>query len=215
MNNRDYKNFAPGECYHIYNRGNNKEDVFLESNDYRAFLFRLGLVLGLEQKELLNNRLTQFPKSRIRINAKPNLFKLHAFCLMPNHFHLLIEQITEKPISKLMLQLCTSFSMYFNKKYKRVGHAFQDRFKSVLIKSNKQLMWVSSYIHGNPAKDGLVSNSKDYIWSSYSDFAYDRDLPLISKDLLIPIFGSKKAFIKETLNLQQKLPRGALDRLGD
>src|SRR3989344_2426877 len=86
MNNRDYKRFAVNSISHVYNRGNNKEKVFLDEEDYRAFIFRMGLVLGLAPKELLNHELTKFPHSRIRINAKPNLFKLHSFCLMPSNF---------------------------------------------------------------------------------------------------------------------------------
>src|SRR3989344_4331013 len=147
MKNRDYKNFASGTILHIYNRGNNREKIFFDEKDYKAFLFRTGLVLGIEQEVLQKENLTSVPYSRIRINAKENLFKLHAFCLMPNHFHLLIEQIGDIPISKLISQLCTSYAMYINKKYKRVGHVFQDQFKSVVIEDNPQLMLTSSYIH--------------------------------------------------------------------
>jgi len=102
MKNRDYKNFASGTILHIYNRGNNREKIFFDEKDYKAFLFRTGLVLGIEQEVLQKENLTSVPYSRIRINAKENLFKLHAFCLMPNHFHLLIEQIGDIPISKFL-----------------------------------------------------------------------------------------------------------------
>lgn len=205
VKNRDYKEFSIGEIYHIYNRGNNKEKIFFDNQDYRAFIFRLGLALGFSQKKLSENSLMYFPKSRIRINSKPNIFKLHSFCLMPNHFHLLVKQTTDTPISNLILKLCTSYSMYFNKKYKRVGNVFQDCFKSVLVKSNPQLMWNSAYIHMNPVEGKLVNDPKDYEWSSYKDFIDKRNFVFVSKDLIPVIFTNKEIFIKETCkNIQQE-----------
>jgi putative transposase len=200
MNNRDFKEFASGNVYHIYNRGNNKEKIFFDEQDYRAFLFRFGLCLGFTEEELNKEKLIAMPYSRIRITkTNKNNFKLHVFSLMPNHFHLLIEQIGDIPISNLILKVCTSYARYMNKKYKRVGHAFQDKFKAVLIGDNPQLMWTSAYIHMNAVKDGLVKHPKDYPWSSYSDYASNRNLLLISKELLIGTFGDVKNFIEQTL----------------
>jgi REP element-mobilizing transposase RayT len=151
MKNRDYKKSANGNILHVYNRGNNKEKIFFDEQDYRAFLFRLGLCLGFTEQELCKENLTSMPYSRIRItDASKNNFKLHAFCLMPNHFHLLIEHIKDVPISNLMLKFCTSYAKYINKKYKRVGHIFQDQFKSVLIENNPQLMWTSTTTYSLP-----------------------------------------------------------------
>lgn len=200
MNNRDFKKFTPGNIFHIYNRGNNKENIFFDEQDYRAFLFRFGLGLGFTEKELNKEKLTSMPYSRIRITeANKNNFKLHVFCLMPNHFHLIIEQVGDVSISKLMLKVCTSYSKYINKKYERVGHVVQDKFKAVLIENNPQLMWTSSYIHMNAVKDGLVKHPSEYPWSSYNDYADDRNLPIVTKELLLGTFGDKKNFIKQTL----------------
>jgi REP element-mobilizing transposase RayT len=87
---------------------------------------------------------------------------------MPNHYHFIIEQKTEIPITKVIVKICTSYSKYFNKKYSSVGHLFQDKFKSVLIESNEQLRLVFDYIHNNPKEAGLVNNISDWKWSSYS-----------------------------------------------
>lgn len=204
MKNRDYKNFTIGSIVHVYNRGNNKEKIFFEDQDYKAFLFRLGLSLGLTEKELNQEKLTTMPYSRIRITeTNKDNFKLHAFCLMPNHFHLLIEQTADVPISKLMSKLCTSYSKYINKKYKKVGHTFQDCFKATLIENNSQLMWTSAYIHMNPVKDKIVKHPSDYLWSSYNDYN-NRNLPIVRKKLLFETFGDQKNFIKETLNFNVK-----------
>ena len=163
-------------------------------------MFRIGLALGIEPEVLQKENLLSIPHSRIRINANKNLFKLHAFCLMPNHFHLLVEQTDKIPISKLISQICTSYAMYVNKKYKRVGHVFQDQFKSILIENNSQLMWVSSYIHMNSVKDGLAKHPNEYKWSSYDSYTSKKNLPIVYTNLLKSVFGPKN-FEKETLVL--------------
>lgn len=200
MKNRDYKEFGSGSIIHVYNRGNNREKIFHDAGDYKAFAYRIGLALGVDEKTLNQVGMLSVPHSRIRIKTNKGLFKLHAFCLMPNHFHLLIEQCGDTGVSKLISQICTSYAMYINKKYKRVGHVFQERFKSVLIEDNPQLMWASAYIHMNPVKDGLVKHPREYKWSSYNDFTSERNLPIIHTDLLKSIFGAKD-FEKETLSL--------------
>jgi len=215
MGNRDYKNFTKGHIYHLYNRGDNKEIVFRDEQDYRAFLFRLGLVFGIEKKDLNRCDITKSPKSRIRISSlKPNSFKLHAFCLMPNHIHLLIEQSGDESISKLLLKVSTSFSKYINLKYKRIGHIFQDRFKSVRIDTNSQLMLISSYIHMNPVKDSLVNKPEEYGWSSYNDFIIDRKNLITHKEFLTEVFGNTKNFINENTKLYKKIvSKAAFDTL--
>lgn len=215
-NNRDYKNFAKGSIYHLYNRGDNKEIIFRDEQDYRAFLFRLGLGLGIEKEDLNECELTKSPKSRIRISVlKPENFKLHAFCLMPNHIHLLIEQCGDESISKLISRVFTSFSKYINLKHKRIGHVFQDAFKAVSINTNPQLMLVSSYIHMNPVKDALVNKPEEYEWSSYNDFIVDRKNPLVHKQFLIEIFGSTKNFINQNTKLYERtMSKGIFDTFG-
>ena len=200
MNNRDYKKFLPSTIFHIYNRGNNKERIFFDEQDYKAFLFRLGLGLGFTQEELNKEKFIAMPYSRIRITeTKKNNFKLLTFCLMPNHFHLLIEQVEDVPISKLLSKVCSSYSKYINNKYGRVGHTFQDCFKAVLVENNPQLMWTSAYIHMNPVKDKIVKHPSEYLWSSYNDYINKRNLPINSKELLISTFGDIKNFQKQTL----------------
>ncbi len=203
MKNRDYKNITTSAIVHIYNRGNNREKIFYDENDYKAFLFRIGLALGIKIEDLQKENLLSIPYSRIRISGNDNLFKLHSFCLMPNHFHLLIEQCGDISVSKLISQVCTSYAMYINKKHKRIGHVFQDQFKAVLIEDNPQLMWTSAYIHMNPVKDKIVKHPSEYKWSSYNDFTNKRNLLIAHTDLLNSIFGSKN-FEKETLNFDVK-----------
>jgi len=218
MKNRDYKDIAPGTFLHIYNRGNNKEKIFFDEQDYKAFLFRFGLALGFDEKELSKEKLLSLPYSRVRITeVNKNDFRLHTFCLMPNHFHLLTEQCGDTSISKILSKVCTSYAMYINKKYKRVGHIFQERFKSVVIEDDQQLMWTSAYIHMNPIKDRIAKSPEMYKWSSYSDYIGNRNLPIISRDLLLGLFGDNKTFEKETLNFLSRegaMSRTVLDMFG-
>jgi len=200
--NRDYKEFGSGTTSHIYNRGNHKEKIFFDEQDYKSFLFRIALVLGFDKKELENENLLKIPYSRIRIEPeKKNSFKIHSFCLMPNHFHLLIEQCNDASISKVISKISASYSKYINNKYDRVGHIFQDCFKAVNIESDSQLIWTSAYIHMNPVKDGVVKRPEQYKWSSYNDFISKRNLPIVHVDLLQSMFGGSKNFEKETLKL--------------
>jgi putative transposase len=200
MNKRDYKEFAPDTIFHVYNRGNNKEKIFFDDQDYRAFMFRIGLGLGFEDKDLNKESVLALPNSRIRITGmNKKMFNLHSFCLMPNHFHLLLEQLGETPISTLLLKVCTSYARYLNKKYNRVGHAFQDNFKAVLMEDHSQLMWTSAYIHMNPVKDGITQEPSEYPWSSYKEYISKRNLPLVHRNLLLKIFENN--FEKETIYL--------------
>jgi len=158
MFTRDYKIFAPGEFFHIYNRGNNKQDIFLEDSDYEFFMLRLKQNLYPDKFDELN--IQPLP---------PNSFSLVSYCLMPNHFHLLIRQNSEIPTSKLMLKICSSYAKVFNKKYERVGHLYQDQFKQILIDDDEYLKWVVAYIFQNPKVAGLVTHLSDYRWNSYRE----------------------------------------------
>jgi len=185
MRNRDYKISAPGEYFHIYNRGNAKEKIFVEEQDFFFFLMRLKQNLFPDQEDRGQSRLQSLP---------PDSFSVVCYCLMPNHFHFLMRQNTDLPISKLLLKLCTSYSMYFNKKYNRVGHIFQDQFKQVWIGDNEYLTWLSAYIHQNPKVAGLANNIKKYPWSSYLDFIGERNDSLCRKEIILSQFNSVRDY---------------------
>ncbi len=161
MRNRDYKLFGPGEYFHIYNRGNGKQNIFLENEDFQFFLLRL------RQNLFPNEELGQ--KTRTKV-LPAGSFSLISYCLMPNHFHFLLRQDGEIPTTKLLLKVCTSYSIYFNKKYNKVGHVFQDQYKQVSVDDNQYLLWLSAYIHQNPKVGGLTENLGDYYWSSYPEY---------------------------------------------
>lgn len=138
------RKFAPESYYHVYNRGVNKRSIFKDDQDYVVFMGLLKRYLDPK-----NSDTDKFGRSY------PNFAKeisLNAFCLMPNHFHLLIYQENERSITGFLKSLSTAYTMYFNKKYKRVGHLFQDRYKASLLDNDPYLLHISRYIHLNPKK---------------------------------------------------------------
>lgn len=166
MRYRDYRDSGAGTCFHIFNRGNGRMDIFRDNQDYDNFLKRLRIILGREESlqgaSLRPSlRLTPFEK---------DAFSLISFCLMPNHFHLQVMQNTDIPVGKLLAKVCTSYSMYFNRKHNHVGHVFQDQFKAVPIQNDGQFVAVSAYIHQNPKVAGLVSDLRDWQHSSYPSY---------------------------------------------
>lgn len=144
--------FEKGEFYHIYNRGVEKRTIFQNSSDYKRFLILLYIAnsdrpLHIKDFGIINPFEEIFKKER----GEP-LVNIGAYCLMPNHFHLLITPLVEGGISKFMLKLQTGYSMYFNKKNDRVGALFQGTFKSRHIDNDEYLRYIYAYIHLNPAK---------------------------------------------------------------
>lgn len=184
MRDRDYKVFRPGHYYHVFNRGNNKQSIFLENRDYANFLKRLKFVLGL------------IPVNRAQTRIRPlpyGAFSIISYCLMPNHFHFLIRQNSDIGIDKLIQKVSTSYVSYFNKQYSRVGGLFQDQFKAKLVDNDSYAKYVSAYIHNNPSDLG-------YDYSSYKDIIGLRDGTIVERSVLLSWFnnsqGAYATFVK-------------------
>jgi putative transposase len=193
MNYRDYKIFSPNHYYHIFNRGVGKMDIFKDEAD---FLFFLHLIRENLFPRSVPVRRESSASRYVRKTLPPNSYTLICYCLMPNHFHLLVRQDELIAVSKLISKVCTSYSKYFNKKYDRVGHVFQDAFKAVLIESDSQLLWTSAYIHNNPKTADLVKDLKDYHWSSYLDYSGLRQGTLCDKKFILKQFKNVDAYKK-------------------
>ncbi len=127
--------------YHVYFRGSNKSKIFREPSDYEKMLQLFSRYLSL--KEAKNSAGISFPNYSNRL-------ELLAFCLMPNHVHLFIYQHQQGVMTEFMRSVLTSYSMYFNKKYKRTGPLFESRYKASLITNDAYFQHVSRYIHLNP-----------------------------------------------------------------
>jgi putative transposase len=132
-------------------------------------------------------------------------FTLLSYCLMPNHFHLEIRQNGNVPISKLISKVCTSYGKYFNKKYGNMGGLFQDAFKAVSINSDSQLLWLSAYTHNNPRVARLVTDLKNYSWSSYLDYTGLRQGTLRDKNFILSQFKNTDEYINFVKEAESKI----------
>ena len=177
--------------YHVYNRGNRKQAIFTSYSDYERFLIKI----------------TDYKKK--------HPVRILAYCLMPNHFHILIQQLSSNALSKFMSDLCNSQTRYFNVKYESVGSLFQGRFKAKLIDSDEYLVHVSRYIHLNPldlfplAERELWERIMSYKWSSLPAYLSGKSNEIVAVEPILDYFSSKdpvldyKEFVK--LNIKIKI----------
>ncbi|MFA5384572.1 MAG: transposase [Eubacteriales bacterium] len=128
--------------YHVIIRGNERKNIFYDEDDKRRFL------------EIVKEKM------------QGNRFSVQVYCLMDNHVHMLIKEEKED-VSNAIKRINVSYVYYFNAKYKRIGHLFQDRFRSEAVEEDRYLLALARYIHQNPVKAGIVKSIEDYKWSSY------------------------------------------------
>ena len=173
--------FSIGEFYHIYNRGTEKRNIFVDRNDYQRFIKLL--FFSNSTKPVV---LRDIPQGRPlgEINEGEPIVAIGAYCLMPNHFHLLVKETSEGGITKFMSKLSTAYSMFFNKKNNRTGSLFEGKFKASHVDNDNYLKYLFSYIHLNPVKiielkwkeTGIKNKKraeqylKNYKYSSYLDY---------------------------------------------
>ena len=165
--------------YHVIIRGINKQDIFLDNFDKSKFF-----------KEL----------KRTKEEYK---YEIYAYVLMNNHIHIVIHDV-ENNISDIFHKLCTIYAMYFNNKYERVGHVFQNRFKSIGVDTETYLLNLVRYIHRNPEKDG-IGKTEEYAWSSYKEYVYKENIT--NTELVLNLFSeNRKEAIKrfEEFNKMQE-----------
>jgi REP-associated tyrosine transposase len=159
--------FAHG-LYHVTSRGDGREDIFLDDADRKLFL------------EVLSDTCDRFN------------WVIHAYCLMGNHYHLLIET-PDGNLSKGMRQLNGVYTQRFNRKHKRVGHVFQGRYKSIIVQKDSYLLELSRYIVLNPVRAQMVRSAKDWPWSSYratADMAEGE--AWLATDPILSTFGQRR-----------------------
>lgn len=148
---------ADGLVYHALNRGNNRAGVFALADDYRQFL------------DALRQTKERYP------------FRLYAYCLMSNHFHLVLEPGPGQSISRIVQSLTVAHTWHYHKTQGSSGHVWQGRFKSPLVESDEHLLTVMRYVESNPLRAGLVADLADYAWSSYLLHGLGQTLPLVDE----------------------------------
>lgn len=188
--------------YHLYNRGVDKREIFLDEQDCIVFLHYLKIYLS-PPETLLKDQLL-LPKVLYKI-TKLNLSKeidLLSFALMPNHFHMQVKQYTKQGIEKIARRVLTSYAQYFNKKYKRVGTLFETTYKAILLETEEQFLYLSSYIHRNPMR--LKNPKFDYIQlSSYPYYLELKNADWIKpKEILSYFRSSRNTTVDDKLSYQ-------------
>ena len=212
------KRYIENHYYHLYNRGVEKRKIFLDAQDRGVFLIYLKEYLlpkdeGLLRKKLADPTTSDSDKAKIlkalRLNNFASEMMLLAYALMPNHFHLLVYQKSAQLIDAFMNSLGTRYSMYFNRKYTRVGPLYQGVYKAVLVDSEEQLLHLSRYIHRNPLSlQGVALKTLLEQSTSYKEYLGLRDTPWIHTDDILSYFSksapgtSYAAFINETDDIE-------------
>lgn len=221
--------FAPEEFHHLYNRGTEKRDIFSTENDYERFIALLYLCNSDKQVhigDLIPRGSTSGDLWQIlaELDRGNTLVDICAYCLMPNHIHLLVREKEEQGISKFMQKLMTGYTMYFNKRHERTGALFQGKFKAVHADEDRYLKYLTSYIHLNPVKlmepkwkeTGIRDRKsaekylRNYRYSSYPDYlgASRVESMIINKEALPDYFMTGRDLeedIADWLSYKQEL----------
>lgn len=161
--------FAPGLLYHVIVRGNQRQKTFLTRSDYEAYLERLA-----------------------RYRQKYNV-SLYAYCLMPNHVHLLLESSTE-PLSGFMQSLQQSYTQYFNRAHRKVGHLFQGRYKAIVCQKDEYLLSLVRYIHLNPVRAKLVRRPEQYGYSGHQVYERGKASEVLDPGRVLRLLGGRAAY---------------------
>jgi len=213
--------FSEGEVYHLFNRGVEKRSIFINDQDYLRFLHSIAEFNDTESAENIfykKEHVGSYEVKPRKLVKQNSLVELLAFTLLPNHYHLLLRQSCDGGISEFMQKLGTGYTMYFNKKYTRVGSLFQGTFKSKLVASEEYELYIPHYVHLNVLdviqpgwkesqlvlSDALLEQLANYRWSSLGDYlGKNRYSSLLAKKTIKELFPTGKAYansMKEVLN---------------
>ena len=178
-----------GEYYHIYSRGNNRQKIFFERENYLFFLRRMRqYLLGEATEKSLDQTSEVLETSEVLVRPTTII----AYCLMPNHFHLLV--CPHDDLSHRIQLFSISYTKAINKRYERVGGLFQGQFQAVRIGSNDYLLHLSRYLHLNPVTARLVKRPEDWDFSSYRDFVGLRQGTLPRPDIVLSQFSDGNSY---------------------
>lgn len=201
-------NFITDEIYHIYGRGVEKRVVFMDNKDYYRAIHDLYEFNDMRPAQAAYHHIqsSEVRLQKIEGRERELLVEILCFCLMPNHYHLMLRQKRDGGITEFMRKLGTGYTNYFNIKYNRVGHLFQGKFQAVHIEKQAHLLYLPHYIHLNPLdlympewRDRKIRNVtkalkflESYRWSSYLDMIGKKNFSSVSqREFLAQIYGSR------------------------
>lgn len=193
-----------GEFYHVFNRGVAKMQIYNTAYDYTRFLKTM-VYYSIEGPK---PRFSVFSPTTSTIDPSKKIIEIICYCLMPNHFHLLLKQLRDGGITEFMSKLSNSYTKYINVKNGRIGPLLQGDFKSVHIEADEQLLHVNRYIHLNPLVGYITENLDIYKWSSYPAYINFAKDEICSKDIILSNFksiDSYKKFVLDQVDYAKKL----------
>ena len=199
-----------GSFYHAFNRGVEKRTIFISSDNYYRFLQTVDFYRFYPTPRKLSTHL-RFNKELPSPNPnQKELVKVLCFCLMPNHFHMLLQQTKENGISEFLRRVSDSYTRYFNTKYQRIGPLFQGKFKAKIIKKDEYLLQLSKYIHRNPVTlpKWNTKDLNEYTFSSYPGYLNTkRDFQFFETGIILNYFSknisqlSYQSFVEESAEI--------------
>ena len=195
-----------GEIYHIYNRGVEKRDIFLDDRDRLRFIYGLAL-FNTPQPSLNAGRTFNAPLIEVQLQSRgqEKLVEIMAFCLMSNHYHLMLRGLVPDGIKEFMRKIGTGYTNYFNLKYQRVGSLFQGRYKAKPVLEEQHFIYLPFYIHTNPlGADDRSSTSikklEEYRWSSFHDYIGKPNFPyVLDQTFLNQFFETPERHYRDTI----------------
>lgn len=164
--------------------------IFNSTHDFRRFLKTMQYYTIEDPKP----KLSSFASSAFLISPNSKIISLNTYCLMPNHFHFLVQQVRDGGITEFISKLSNSYTKYFNVKYGRVGPLLQGEFQSVHVESNEQLLHLNRYIHLNPTVNFISKTLDDYLWSSYHEYVNEISVEICDKKIILDQFPSREAY---------------------
>ena len=200
---------STGHYYHIYNRSIAGYKIFNNQNEFQRF--RDAMIFYMASNRLLKfaRHLDLSPKNKHQMDFNEDEYQVRivAYCLMPTHFHLLLEQLRDNGITKYLSSISESYSRYFNIKHKRNGPLWESRFKNVLVGSDEQLIHLTRYIHLNPTSANLVDKPEEWDYSSYSEYVTGEEKICQYKDIINIAPKDYKKFIDDRKDYQRELSK--------
>jgi REP element-mobilizing transposase RayT len=185
--------FEIGQYYHIYNRGSDKRNIILDENDLKRFFQSLIEFNSIEPSgSIYLKNLKKYKLKELSSRTTQKLVSIIAYCINPNHFHLILSPLVENGIEKFM-QRIGGYTRYFNEKHKRSGVLFQGKFKSKLIEDDRYLIQLSAYVNLNNL-DKNFNPSFDLSKSSLQEYTKDEYKGLCDKTIILNNFKNKKDY---------------------
>ena len=183
--------FATGEFYHVYNRGVDKRLIFSDNDDIERFFQSME---EFNTEEAIGSIFENSFRLGSRASKSPRLVNFISYCLNPNHYHFILEQVLDNGIEKFLHRLGTGYTKYFNNKYKRSGCLFQGAFKTSHVNSNEYLLRVSTYVNLNDRVHKIKKNNPIKSWNSWNEYVGSSKKGFCNKDIILGQFKNYKEY---------------------